>query len=408
MTNDVQEQYEAYPYPARDPADEAKRLIAGSPSHPAEIDHYLFAGKRDWTKPFRVLVAGGGTGDSLIMLGTLLEKAGVPTEIIYLDLSKSARKIAEARAAARKLNSITFVTGDLRDAGKHGSFDYIDCCGVLHHLPTPQEGFDALAAALRPDGGIGAMVYAPYGRTGVYPLQEAFGTLFKADSPQEKLALARNVMTQLPKSQWFTQNKFVGDHETGDAGFYDLLLHSQDTPFTVKEVHNACDKAGLQIISFIEPILYDPAQYLPATPDITERLSALDDIAKAHLAEQLSGAIKTHVFYACKKGRGGTQADPADMSLHPRLYGISPRQLAREIATKGVLTATFNGVAHKTSFAKSAAPLAVLIDGRPLKDIAAAAKLDPLVFNQAWQSLHRGLTGLNALRYSTHAPWASS
>ena len=26
-------QYEAYPYPARDPRDEAKRLIIGSPSH---------------------------------------------------------------------------------------------------------------------------------------------------------------------------------------------------------------------------------------------------------------------------------------------------------------------------------------------------------------------------------------
>ena len=28
----VRDQYEAYPYPARDPRDEAKRLITGSPS----------------------------------------------------------------------------------------------------------------------------------------------------------------------------------------------------------------------------------------------------------------------------------------------------------------------------------------------------------------------------------------
>ncbi|MEM0924096.1 MAG: class I SAM-dependent methyltransferase, partial [Pseudomonadota bacterium] len=33
----VKDQYEAYPYPARDPADEAKRLIAGSPSDPVEV-----------------------------------------------------------------------------------------------------------------------------------------------------------------------------------------------------------------------------------------------------------------------------------------------------------------------------------------------------------------------------------
>ena len=63
MTDPVRAQYEAYPYPARDPADERKRLIAGSPSHLLEINHYLFAGRRDFTHPFRALFAGGGTGD---------------------------------------------------------------------------------------------------------------------------------------------------------------------------------------------------------------------------------------------------------------------------------------------------------------------------------------------------------
>ena len=32
-------QYEAYPYPKRDPRDEAKRLVIGSPSHLREVDH---------------------------------------------------------------------------------------------------------------------------------------------------------------------------------------------------------------------------------------------------------------------------------------------------------------------------------------------------------------------------------
>ena len=35
-------QYEAYPYPKRDPRDEAKRLIVGSPGHLREIDHWVF------------------------------------------------------------------------------------------------------------------------------------------------------------------------------------------------------------------------------------------------------------------------------------------------------------------------------------------------------------------------------
>jgi 2-polyprenyl-3-methyl-5-hydroxy-6-metoxy-1,4-benzoquinol methylase len=74
-------------------------------------------------------------------------------EITYLDLSTAARRIAEARAAARGLSNIEFHTGSLLDAGDFGEFDYIDCCGVLHHLPDPQAGFDALAGALAPGAG---------------------------------------------------------------------------------------------------------------------------------------------------------------------------------------------------------------------------------------------------------------
>lgn len=178
----VTEQYDAYPYPARDPADERTRLVIGSPSDPVEIDHFLHAGRRDWARGFRALIAGGGTGDGLIMLAQRLADAKVPFEITYMDLSVATRRVAEARAAVRGLTSIRFETGSLLDAPDLGRFDYIDCCGVLHHLPDPAAGFRALRAALAPGGGMGVMVYAPYGRSGVYPLQEAFGALFEATS----------------------------------------------------------------------------------------------------------------------------------------------------------------------------------------------------------------------------------
>jgi len=140
MSN-VKAQYEAYPYPQRDPADEAKRLITGSPSDPREIDHFLFGGRRDWSKPLRALFAGGGTGDGLIQLAQMLTIARRPYDITYVDLSSASRAVAEARAKQRGLSGITFHTGSLLDAAGYGSFDYIDCCGVLHHLPDPAAGF---------------------------------------------------------------------------------------------------------------------------------------------------------------------------------------------------------------------------------------------------------------------------
>ena len=40
MSDKVRQQYELLPYPARDPRDEAQRLIEGSPSHLLELNHY--------------------------------------------------------------------------------------------------------------------------------------------------------------------------------------------------------------------------------------------------------------------------------------------------------------------------------------------------------------------------------
>src|SRR6185312_7073553 len=100
----VAAQYETLPYPSRDPRDEAKRLIIGSPSHLAEIEHYLFAGRIARDRPFRALVAGGGTGDATIMLAQHAKDAGLAAEITYLDQSAASRAVAAARAAMRGLD----------------------------------------------------------------------------------------------------------------------------------------------------------------------------------------------------------------------------------------------------------------------------------------------------------------
>ncbi len=148
-------QYEAYPYPARDPRDEARRLVTGSPSSLPEVNHYLFAGRRDFARPFRALAAGGGTGDAAIMLAQQLADAGGPGEVVHLDISASSRRIAEARAEARGLTNIRFVTASVTELPDLdlGTFDYIDCCGVLHHLDDPAAGLRALVGALGEGGG---------------------------------------------------------------------------------------------------------------------------------------------------------------------------------------------------------------------------------------------------------------
>jgi len=51
-------------------------------------------------------------------------------------------------------------------------FEHVICTGVLHHLPDPDKGLRALHDVLMPEGAMHLMVYAPYGRAGVYLLQD--------------------------------------------------------------------------------------------------------------------------------------------------------------------------------------------------------------------------------------------
>ncbi len=390
----VTEQYEAYPYPDRDPADEAKRLITGSPSHPWEIDHVLFQGRRDWSQPFRALVAGGGTGDGLIQLAQMLTTAGVPYDITYVDLSRAARDIAEARASARALRGITFVTGSLLEAPDLGAFDYVDCCGVLHHLPDPAAGFRALRAALAPGGGMGFMVYAPLGRSGVYPLQAAFGALFDGLPPEARLEKARALLASLPDGHPFRRNPNLTDHEVSDAGFYDLLLHGQDRPYSVSELLDVLNQTGWRLQAFAMPALYDLAR-------LTPRPDAMDDATAMAVAEQLRGTIKMHIAYAVPADDTRQVARGSTRSLVPQLRGVQAASLAKAVQGKP-LPLTFKEGKAVLHLPREAAPLLAQIDGRrSLSQIAEAARIDPLRFGALWARVERELCDWGLMLYSS-------
>ena len=392
--SDVKAQYEAFPYPERDPKDEARRLITGSPSHPLEIDHFIYGGRRDWSRPLRALVAGGGTGDGLIQLAHLMKQAGKPCEITYVDLSRAAREVAEARAGMRGLSGIRFVTGSLLDAPDLGAFDYIDCCGVLHHLPDPAQGFAALRAALAEGGGMGFMVYAPYGRSGVYPLQEAFGTLYAGLTPEDRLKKARKLLAALPAGHPLKCNPNLGDHHQSDAGFYDLLLHSQDRAFAVPDLLEVMAASGWALSGFTMPALYDPAQ-------ITDLPEGMDGPARMALAEKLRGTIKTHVGYAVASHSGQGPASGRNRALVPHLKGADPRQLAQAVARGQVPKLSFAGTEARLELPKQAAPLIAAIDGRrSLEDIAKATGTDPIGMGALWARIEAALGGWGLLLYS--------
>ena len=360
-------QYDAYPYPQREPRDEAKRLIIGSPSHLREVDHWIFGARRPASQPLRALVAGGGSGDATVMLAQQMASAGRAGDVTWLDRSAAARRVAEARVATRKLGNVVFQEGSLLDlpGSGLGPFDYIDCCGVLHHLPDPLEGLRALASVLAPGGGLGLMVYAPHGRTGVYMTQDALRLLAPPDeAPAARVEVAKRLWRQMPETAWLRRNPWITDHEKGgDAGLYDLLLNPRDVAFTVPAFNALIAAAGLRIVCLVEPLRYDPLSYL-SDPKLRPRIEAMDMVQRAALAEAITGNMGVHIAYCVRADAPVISAPWDDPTAIPCLRELDGAKLAAGIPRDGVLRVSFDGLSVPVPLPRLAGAILSRIDGK--------------------------------------------
>ncbi len=375
MNDDLRGQYENYPYPPRDPADEAKRLIAGSPSHICEIEHHIMGGVRNAAEPRRILVAGGGTGDATVMLAAQHAAAGIDAEIIHLDISEASSAIAKSRIDARGLTNTKFVHGAIEAIAERdlGTFDYIDCCGVLHHLEDPVAGLKALRTALKPAGGLGMMVYAPLGRTGVYHAQ-AILQMIAGDLPDpDRISAARELLGELPDTNWLKRNPYVGDHlNQGDSGLYDLLLHRRDRAYSVPELAALVQQGGMRPVNFVDPARYEPSVYLTSA-ELLKRTSGLNWVQRCAFAELLAGNMKTHILYAVRDdNKTNSLATPDGADTIPVMRDDDGQSLGVQIKPGMSLKVDMAGVKISLPLPQLAGPILMLIDGeKSLADIHA-------------------------------------
>jgi len=281
-------------------------------------------------------------------------------------------------------------------------FDYIDCCGVLHHLPDPAAGLQALLSVLAPGGGLGLMVYAPHGRTGVYMLQDALRRLAPPEeSPAARLDVARRVMRNLPDSAWLKRNNYFGDHiEGGDAGLYDLLLNPRDRAYDVPALHALLGTAGLRVTAWMEPTRYDPAVYLP-DPKLRARIAGLDPVGRAALAEALTGNMSTHVAYCVRAEEVPALPDPMREEAVPVAREMPAGELARNIRPDGTLPFLFDGLRVPLPLPPLAGAILGQIDGiRSVGAIAVALRsrgVDAAGFAKAWRTTYETLSGVNRI-----------
>ncbi|MGH9941421.1 MAG: methyltransferase domain-containing protein [Pyrinomonadaceae bacterium] len=111
----------------------------------APVRPEFFAGKT-------VLEGGCGKGRH-----TLLAAQWGAREVVGVDLSDA---VETAFAATRERENAHVIQADIyRLPLRRECFDYAFSVGVLHHLPSPREGFRALASQVRAGGHLSAWVY---------------------------------------------------------------------------------------------------------------------------------------------------------------------------------------------------------------------------------------------------------
>lgn len=375
----VKSQYESLPYPPCNPEDDRKRLVLTWLEDLPMINHYCFAGKQSFRNAFRALVAGGGTGDATIFLAEQLRATNA--EIVHLDMSHASMVLAQERARIRGLTNITWVHYSLLSlpALGLGKFDYINCSGVLHHLADPDLGLRVLLSALKPDGAIGLMLYATTGRAGVYQMQ-ALMRLVNGDQTdkevdaQRKIANTRDLLGSLPASNWFMRSEDLHhDHKIGDAGIYDLLLHSQDRSYSVGELFDWLGTEHGMHLSFSD-VQRGRSPYLPhmvlgsKPPAMAASLRKLPLRQQYEMAELMIGSIITHSLYLTHSPT--STAPYGDAAYIPFFYhepltgAIAAQVFGSNRGQPFMLTHQHSGVTVMVNPGKYGAKILQLIDGK--------------------------------------------
>lgn len=244
--------YTAHPYPP--PVanlDRAQTEWQDADRHRAE--HHLLWPGTPYRADLDILVAGCGTWQAAkyALCRPAAHVVGIDvstTSLSHTEQLKRKYTLANLEMAHRTIESVEAMAQ---------RFDLIVCTGVLHHLEDPVAGLRALRSVLKPDGVIYLMVYAPYGRTGIYMLQQYCRTLGVSRSDGEIADLRTAIAALPPQHPLHAQLATSRDARNTDA-LADALLNPREQSYSVPELFDVIEGGGVRFKRW-----YWQAPYLP-------------------------------------------------------------------------------------------------------------------------------------------------
>ena len=288
-TDPVSEFYTRHPFPPPvENLDRAMALYEDDNVRRAEF-HLLWPNEK-YRPDLDVLVAGCGTFQAAKYA------VGHPVaRVVGIDVSSTSLEHTERLKQKHGLSNLKTHLLSIESARElEQRFDHIICTGVLHHLVDPEAGLRALKSLLKPNGAMYLMVYAPYGRTGVYMLQEYCRRLGIRTSDEEIRDLISTLQV-LPQHHPLLATQ-GGSREFVQDALADALLNPRDKAYSVPQLFDFVESNGLELTRW-----YWQAPYLPhcgviaATPH-AQRLIALPEREQYAAMELWRGLMSNHSF----------------------------------------------------------------------------------------------------------------
>lgn len=245
-----------------------------------------------------ILIAGCGTNQAAVFAFT-----NPLAKVVAVDVSQPSLDHLQHLKEKYGLANLTLhllPIEALPTLGIH--FDLIVSTGVLHHIADPSVGMKALADCLRPDGVLGVMVYAKYGRIGVELLQSVFHDLGLGQD-DASVRMVKETISSLTSDHPIQSYLRIARDLPFDAALVDTFLHSRDRSCSVEDCLRLVALAGLAFQGWLLNAPYY-AHELSAPPSgFHSAVNALPETKQWSVMERIHTLNACHFFMACRADR---------------------------------------------------------------------------------------------------------
>jgi SAM-dependent methyltransferase len=298
VSEEVRDFYERMPYPAPLTSLDEHRELYKNPDRRRAMFHLMWPAEQPRANQ-EILIAGCGTSQAASY--ALREPDARITAIDISDTSLRHTRDLQSKYNLENLELHQLSIERVEELGR--SFDLVVCTGVLHHLPDPDRGLCALRDVLNPSGAMRLMVYARYGRAGIYMMQEYCRLLGIGTSPTDLQGLGATLDALPPDHPISGLVRRAADFRRPEA-MADALLHPQDCAYTVLELHAWLDRCGMSFGRWIEQAPYLAQCGLVSRSPHAARLASLPPRLQHAAVELFRGTMVSHSFIAYRDDRG--------------------------------------------------------------------------------------------------------